>query len=208
MSDEYYDISVSACGFVNRVRTVEVKDGQTLLACTFAALRGKKGERAEPTYFDVKVVGSHARTLLTQYQDVINDRTRQVFASVRFSDLYVKPFVRQRGERKGESGYAVKTRLLAIESLAIDGNVVYRRSEDPTAGVRSARQPRDPQSDSANGGASTAPNGNSGSEQPEIVRLSKDDPAFEEKRLALINAGYRWNRIRGEWVRTGDTVKA
>lgn len=204
MSNEYYDISLSACGFLNRVRTVERQDGQSYLACTLAALRGAKGERAEPTYFDVKVVGAHATALLTNHKDVINDPTRKVFASVRLSDLYVKPFIRQSGERKGESGYAIKTRLLSVESLAIDGIVVYRRSEDPSRAARSTRTAQTAHSGSANGSDSTA----QADPSAEAVRLSKDDPAFEEKRRSLISAGYRWNRDRGEWVRPGDVVKA
>lgn len=140
MSDEYYDISVSACGLLSRVQAVETQGTQPYLACTFAALRGGKGERAEPTYFDVRVVGSRARLLLTQLRDVINDRARQVFASVRLKDLHISSFIYERGERKGDSGYAIKTRLLAIESLAIDGIVVYRRSEDPTLGVLTAKR--------------------------------------------------------------------
>jgi hypothetical protein len=139
MSDEYYDISVRACGFVNRLRTVKPKDGAAFLTCTFAALRGAKGERAAPTYFDVKVVGENARHLLENIKSVINDRSRQVFASVRLSDLYVKPFTRQTGELKGETGYALKSRLLTIESLAIDGIVTYRRADDPTNGSRRQR---------------------------------------------------------------------
>jgi len=156
MSNEYYDISVSACGFLNRVRIVEPTDGPSYLACTFAALRGAKGERAEPTYFDARVVGGHTKALLTQYRSVINDRSRQVFAAVRLSDLYVKPFVRQKGERKGETGFALKTRLFAIETLAIDGVVAYRRAEDPTARSGSAGSGRDSQSESATGSASKA----------------------------------------------------
>lgn len=132
MSNEYYDISVSACGFLNRVRSVEPKDGQAYLVCTLAALRGPKGERAEPTYFDAKVVGEQARALLVLHQSAINDRSRKVFAAVRLSDLYVKSFVRERGERQGEAGFSLKTRLLGIESIAIDGIVVYRRADDPT----------------------------------------------------------------------------
>lgn len=153
MSNEYYDISVSACGFLSRVQTVATQGTQPYLACTFAALRGGKGERAEPTYFDVRVVGSRARLLLTQLRDVINDRARQAFASVRLSDLHVSSFVYERGERKGESGYAIKTRLLAIESLAIDGIVVYRRSEDPTLGVHPPRR----SSRAPSGGVAAAP---------------------------------------------------
>ncbi len=195
---EYYDILVSACGFLNRVRTIEVEEGEPFLACTFAALRGPKGERAELTYFDVKVVGKEAKTQLTRFADVINDRSRNVFASVRLSDLTVSAFVYQKGERKGESGYAIKTRLLAIESLAIDGSVVYRRSEDPAA--RSAADSAKPaETDQANGAEP---------ERPEIVRLSKDDPAFEEKRQALIQAGYRWDRTHRYWAWAGEAINA
>ena len=149
MSDQYYDISVRACGFLNRARKVEPKDRASFFACSFAALRGPKGERAEPTYFDLKVVGGPAAQLLAQYKSVINDRSRQVFASVKLSDLYVHTFVRTKGEYKGETGCAVKSRLLVIESLAIDGIVVYRRADDPTQGSRLSRasdSPRDAQS--------------------------------------------------------------
>ena len=142
MSQQYYDISVNACGFLSRVRTVEPTNGSPFLACSFAALRGAKGERAAPTYFDAKVVGEKARALLTQHQSVINDRSRKVFAAVRLSDLLVKAFVREQGARQGEQGYALKTRLLTIESLAIDGVVVYRRADDPTI---EARRPRSPE---------------------------------------------------------------
>ena len=62
--DHYYDIYVSACGFLNRLRTVEHSDGQSSLVCTFAALRGAKGERAQPTYFDAKIVGERTKALL------------------------------------------------------------------------------------------------------------------------------------------------
>lgn len=207
MSNEYYNISVSACGFLNRIRTIEQDDGRSYLACTFAALRGQKGERAEPTYFDVKVVGGHARALLTNLRDVINDRSRQVFASVRLSDLYVKPFVHQRGERKGESGYALKTRLLVIESLAIDGVVTYRRSEDPTVSTRGNSGPNgsEEQGGASNGSAAST---RSESDPAESVRLSKDDPKYKERREALLNAGYRWDRARGEWVKRGASAKA
>jgi hypothetical protein len=174
MSDEYYDISVSACGFLNRVRTVEQTDGKTHLACTFAALRGAKGERAEPTYFDAKVVGGHTTALLTQYQSVINDRSRQVFAAVRLSDLYVKPFVRQRGERKGESGYALKTRLLAIQSLAIDGVVVYRRSEDPTLEASTQDRPA-ARSDVPNGDDTASPRRSSADSRARPSRAARDN---------------------------------
>ena len=202
---EYYDILVSACGFLNRVRTVEVDEGESFLACTFAALRGVKGgkgeksERSELTYFDVKVVGNDAKELLARFQDVINDRSRNVFASVRLSDLTVSSFVYQKGERKGETGYAIKTRLLAIESLAIDGNVVYRRSEDPAVKTKA---------DSAKQVEMGQANGALEPERPEIVRLSKDDPAFEEKRQALVQAGYRWDRSQRYWAWAGEIINA
>ena len=152
MSDKYYDISVRACGFVNRLQAIEPDNGSSFLTCSFAALRGAKGERETPTYFDLKVVGVKAAQLLANIKSVINDRSRQVFASVKLSDLTVKPFTRQKGEHKGETGYAVKSRLLAIESLSIDGVVVYRRADDPTDGGRRPRPEADtPAASQANG---------------------------------------------------------
>lgn len=151
MSDQYYDISIRACGFLNRAGTVEVGEGGSYPVCSFAALRGPKGERAEPTYFDLKVVGQDAQELLRQFKSVINDRSRQVFASVRLSDLFAKSFVRTKGDRKGETGIAIKSRLLVIESLSVDGVVAYRRADDPKQGVRPPRDPAASPAARANG---------------------------------------------------------
>jgi hypothetical protein len=163
MSADYYDISVSACGFLNRVRTVEPAEGSSYLVCTLAALRGAKGERGELTYFDMKVVTDQARELIRLHQSVINDRSRKVFASVRLSDLVVKSFVRERGERKGETGFALKSRLLVIESLAIDGVVVYRRADDPNLSApRERNRAAAPSSASSVNSASTGGNTHAG----------------------------------------------
>jgi hypothetical protein len=178
MSDEhYYDIYVSACGFLNRLRTVEHSDGQSSLVCTFAALRGAKGERAQPTYFDAKIVGDRTKALVEQFRNVINDRTRQVFVSVRLSDIYVKPFVRQKGERKGESGYSLKTRLLVVESLAVDGVFAYRRKDDPTVEVAARRgledSPRQPPVETG----STAPSKPADTVRPVVARAARTGTA-------------------------------
>lgn len=149
MSNEYYDISVKACGFLSRARTVKPANGQPYLVCTFAALRGAKGERAEPTYLEAKVVGEQARELIRLHESFINERGRKVFAAVRLSDLYIRSFVRVRGERQGETGFSLKTRLLGIETLAVDGNVVYRMADDPTAEAR--RTSRKPRAEAAGG---------------------------------------------------------
>ena len=133
MSDQYYDISVRACGFLNRVRRIEPEGRPSYLVASFAALRGPKGQRTEPTYLDLRIVGDQAEKLITQHSNFINDRNRQVFASVRLSDLYVRTFERTKGERQGETGFAIKSRLLVVESLAIDGASVYRRSDDPSS---------------------------------------------------------------------------
>jgi len=192
---EYYDIIVRACGFMNHVRSVEVEAGEPLLTCTLAALRGVKGERATPTYFQVKVVGQEARQVLLRFRDVINDRSRQVFASVKLSDLYVQPFIYQQGERQGESGQALKTRLLVIDSLAIDGQVVYRRAESATNG---SHVPLPTEADAV------SEFGQLLTDTPTTVRLSKDDPQFAAKRDALKRAGYRWNQTQRYWEWLGN----
>ena len=95
-----------------------------------------------------------------------------------------------------------------MESLAVDGVVVYRRKDDPTIAARSARRSKDPRSNGVAGRASAASIEDSAAEEPEVARLSEDDPAFEEKRKLLISAGYRWNKARSEWVRARDSVRA
>jgi hypothetical protein len=191
---KYYDITISACGFVNRVREVKVEQGENYLVCTFAALRGEQGQRQALTYFDAKAATDEVSQVLQRFQHVSNDRSRTVFASVTLSDLTVAPFVFRKGPRQGETGFALKSRLIAISTLALEGQVVYRRPN---------RVP--PSQDPASPDFQESELGRLIHDPVAVAELSPEDPEFAVKRQQLEAAGYRRDAASGKWVLAPNT---
>lgn len=114
----YFDIHTSGIGYIQRVREVPVSGGrkaQPFLACTVAGL---VGPARDPIlrYFDVRVSGNEAKQLVQGYLG--NDDPKQrPLVRFRLGDLWVDPFLRPSGERKGEAAAALKARLLKTELL-------------------------------------------------------------------------------------------
>jgi hypothetical protein len=56
----------------------------------------------------------------------------RVLAGFKLSDLYAETFVYQKGERQGQTGVALKARLLRIDWVKVDGEP-YPLSQTETA---------------------------------------------------------------------------
>jgi len=114
----YFDIHTSGIGYVQRAREVPVKAGrkaQPFLACTIAAL---VGPAKDPIlrYFDVKVSGAEAKKLVQGYVGV-DDPKKRPLVRFRIGDLWVDPFIRPKGDQKGDPAATLKARLLKAELL-------------------------------------------------------------------------------------------
>jgi hypothetical protein len=120
----FFDLHVLGLGYLNRIREVKPTRGQPFLACQIAALSGPK-DAVEYRYFDVKVSGSEAIRVITEYQQAVKD-DRKVLIGFRLGDLWVDQFTYTRGEKQGQQGVQLKARLLFISWLRIDGDTVYR----------------------------------------------------------------------------------
>jgi hypothetical protein len=90
----------------------------------------------------------------------------KVLAGFRLGDLYAEPFTYQKGEREGEIGISLKTRLLRLDWVKVDGNFVYQTNTD-SSNSQTDSKPRRSQTDSGNTADET------GSLQPEQTNLQK-----------------------------------
>ncbi|MES1934820.1 STY4534 family ICE replication protein [Salinisphaera hydrothermalis] len=193
---EYFDLHTQGIGYLNRVREVRPKNGSPFWACDIVALHGSK-DNLNHTRFDCRVSGAQAIALVQQYQDAV-EQDRKVLIGFRLGDLYADTFTYSKGERAGETGVRLKSRLLYIGFIKIDGETVYSAETAFDDG-------EEPESQKGNSGSETAANSDAAApvsdpdRMPAEVQLSKDDPDFQERKAELKDAGYRFDGQDKVW---------
>ncbi|MGE8049773.1 STY4534 family ICE replication protein [Pseudomonas monteilii] len=120
----YFNLHTQGIGYLNRVREVPVRRGQAFMACDIAALHGASDD-VEYTRFDCKVASGEADRLIREHLEDVRAE-RKVLIAFRIGDLWVDPFLYEKGERKGQPGASLKGRLIFIEWIKVDGQFSYR----------------------------------------------------------------------------------
>jgi hypothetical protein len=128
---------------LQRVREVPVKGGrraEPFLACTIAAL---VGSAKEPTlrYFDVKVSGNDAKTLVSRYLG--GDDKQRPLVRFRIGDLWSDVFIRPSGDHKGEAAASLKGRLLKVELIDRAELAQIEQHELITRGIGYLNRPKE-----------------------------------------------------------------
>ena len=139
ISDEprYFDLHARGIGYLNRIREVQLQRGPAFMACDIAALHGP-ADAVQYTRFDCKVSGAEAERLVRRCWDAVNAQ-KKVLVAFRISDLWVDPFLYEKGEKAGQPGASLKARLLYLGWIKIDGQLVYKaepRQEDAAEPAR------------------------------------------------------------------------
>jgi hypothetical protein len=135
---QYFNLHVAGIGYLNRVRWVTPTNtggrrSDPFLACSISALRGSSDAPAY-THFDLRVSGEEAIEIVDGLkQDV--DEKRKVIVSFRVGDIYAHAYerdVRENGKPTGQQEKAVliKGRLLRINTVKVDGELVYTRPQE------------------------------------------------------------------------------
>ena len=118
----FFNLHVEGVGYLNRVRTIKPKKGQEFLACHVAALRGSDSD-VSYTKFDCRVSGADAQEVVKRLEaDVMADKA--VIIGFRIADIYPEMFTFEKGERKGQTGVALKGRLLRIKFAKVNGESI------------------------------------------------------------------------------------
>ncbi|WP_122419376.1 STY4534 family ICE replication protein [Pseudomonas viridiflava] len=120
----YFNLHTVGIGYLNRVREVQVRRGQPFMACDIAALHGAT-EAVEYTRFDCKVAGGEAERLIRLYMDAVQAE-KKVLLSFRIGDLWIDPFLYEKGAKQGQPGASLKGRLLFIDWIKVNGTFEYK----------------------------------------------------------------------------------
>ena len=116
---KYFDLHVTGIGYLNRVREVPVKRAQSFLAVDISALHGDS-EDVQYTRFDCRVSGSDAKAIIEHLMPIIADDNNKVLVGFKLGDLYVDTFTYQSGDKAGETGVSLKSRLLRIDWVKVN----------------------------------------------------------------------------------------
>lgn len=119
---KYFDLFTTGLAYVNRVEDVVPETGDPFLRVTLAALRGS-AENVQYTRFECRVAGVQAMSAIEQVKASVQ-ADRKVLIGFTLSGLYPQTFTFKRGERAGETGIALKARLIKVSWARIDGTVV------------------------------------------------------------------------------------
>jgi hypothetical protein len=204
MSDQsinYYDLTTTGVGFINRFRKVKPDQGDPYYSVTIAAMRGKANNEGhvQKTFIDCNVVGD-ATLMAKQLETFFDDENKpKVMVKFVFGDLEHRAFPYKSGERKGQTGYALKGRLFDIKWYKVNGDTTVYSVAEMKRHEQQTENSSDHQiNDSAKKESSIT--GNSESKQsdtvqvelPKEVKLVNDDPYYEERESQLIEQGYQY----------------
>lgn len=194
---KYDNLTTTGIGYLSRAREVKKQGVKPYWSVGIAALRGKRSD-GHKTFFDCIVTGANAKQDIVALADLINDKNKSVFCSFVIGDGYPDSFEFQSGDKKGETGHVIKGHLLRIKSAFVDGEKIQLAGDNESEGEESSG---DESSASANGTAHEAGNSDVQVEESDVVKLSKDDPNFEQRKQQLKAAGYKWDADQKAWVK-------
>ncbi|NWA29725.1 DUF3577 domain-containing protein [Pseudomonas gingeri] len=134
---KYFNLYLHGIGYLNSVRTL-TRHRQSYLKVSVAVLQGP-ADSTDYTYIDCTVVGIEAKQLISHCAQEINSSRETVLACFTLSDLWVSPYIHQKGERRSQPGAGLTSNLLSLSMLRINGETVYAAPpKEPASDVDSA----------------------------------------------------------------------
>lgn len=135
----YFDLHITGLGYLNRIREVTPKKGDSFLACDISALTGPS-DSPEYRRFDVKVSGTDAQHLIRRCEQAVQAE-RKVLIGFRLGDLWTDIFTYAKGKNAGKPGVSLKARLLFVSWIKIDGEMVYKAESKAADGAAREEAP-------------------------------------------------------------------
>lgn len=131
---DYFDIIARGAGYINKI-TITPQDGVNpsngaplaeIIRVQIGALRGHK-DKLQKTYYWFTVAPSEVRNLMYKNRNAIENKDSKVVCSWVASLQDSQGFIYKDGKNAGKIGINHFGVLLAIKSLKIDGQVVYKK---------------------------------------------------------------------------------
>ena len=123
-TNKYFDLYTTGIGYLNRVQEVTPKEGSPFWSVTIAALRGSVDD-VQYTYFECRVSGQQAQKLVQQLKPAVEGKLK-VLIGFTLSDLFAEAFTYKTGDKAGEIGVSLKSRLLRVGWAKVDGQAFYK----------------------------------------------------------------------------------
>ena len=127
-NEKYFDLHTNGIGYLNRIREVTPKEGTPFLSVTIAALRGSV-DNVQYTHFECTVSGKKAQEIVRQLMSAVEGNSK-VLIGFTLSDLNAESFTFKNGDKAGETGISLKSRLLRIAWAKVDGQPFYTAQEN------------------------------------------------------------------------------
>ena len=127
-NEKYFDLHTQGIGYLNRIREVTPKEGTPFLSVTIAALRGSV-DNVQYTHFECTVSGKKAQEIVRQLTSAVEGNSK-VLIGFTLSDLNAESFTFKNGDKAGETGISLKSRLLRIAWAKVDGQPFYTAQEN------------------------------------------------------------------------------
>ena len=125
---KYFDLHTDGLGYLNHIREVTPKEGTPFLSVTIAALRGSV-DNVQYTHFECRVSGKQAQDIVHKLKPAVEGNSK-VLIGFTLSDLYAESFTFKNGDKAGETGISLKTRLLRIAWAKVDGEPFYSAQDN------------------------------------------------------------------------------
>ncbi|MGR3807793.1 Protein of unknown function [Pasteurella testudinis DSM 23072] len=135
---KYFDLHTHGIGYLSNIREVTPKKGKPFLSCDITAISGSS-DAIQYTKFGCNVVGAEAEKLVRKCQDAVA-REDKVLISFVLGDLWYDTYPISKGERAGQTGVMLKSRLLRIKMVKVGDNIVYREEPRRTTEQPEAQQ--------------------------------------------------------------------
>jgi len=190
----HFDLHTTGVGYLNRAREVKPQTGKKFKpfwSVGISALRGNIDE-VEYSRIDTIIVGSEACELIKQYKEDINQQNSRVLCGFKVGDIYADPYQTTQGEHRA----VIKGRLLAINWIKIDGEMVYKAEKpQPEAQKQETSVTKESSTMQENAAIECPFNEQLGKQ----VTVLKDDPDFDKKVGWLTNQGYEYDSSSDVW---------
>lgn len=130
---EYHQLLTRGIGYLKNPKVVQ-NGGDPFLSCAIAALTGPvdlpPGQR-EYRYFDTIVTDDSAQHLVQHHMQAI-EAEKKVLLAFTLNDMKAEAYIRSKGDHAGEVGGSLKSNLIQIGLIKIDGQQVYPLNAETT----------------------------------------------------------------------------
>lgn len=127
---EYHELLTRGIGYLNNPRVVP-NGGDPFLSCSIAALAGPVND-PEYRYIDTSVANGNAQHLVQRCIQAV-EAQKKVLIAFTLNDMKAEAYIRTKGDRAGEVGGSLKSKLAQVGLIKIDGEQVYPLKSEASA---------------------------------------------------------------------------